>query len=252
MCMYPTVSFNEEEHLSSLLDVLESNEAFTPTHWGNSELVKVEYNRDEIMDKVILEGRVSEVYLYSDNNVKYSGSFDVNWSHRSFLKLEFHKSLSKKLYSVLLDLSDKIAEITKPSYGVTHIYWPTTYPWTIERERLNIWMDICSYPIPVRYLRNGPLGVGARTYFGAHVLEMFDRERLINTPGVVSELKWGGICVDVLDRPFEADHEKLLESWLNVMRYLESSQVIAIPSFDDDHMGVTYTPNSVWKNYLDS
>ena len=32
--MYPTVSFNEEEILGRLLHVFESNEKFTPTHWG--------------------------------------------------------------------------------------------------------------------------------------------------------------------------------------------------------------------------
>ena len=46
--MYPTVSFNEEELLGRLLDVFESNEKFAPTHWGNCETVRVEYNRQEI------------------------------------------------------------------------------------------------------------------------------------------------------------------------------------------------------------
>ena len=49
--MYPTVSFNEEEVLGRLLDVFESNEKFAPTHWGNSEMVRVEYNRQEILKK---------------------------------------------------------------------------------------------------------------------------------------------------------------------------------------------------------
>nr|WP_229201005.1 hypothetical protein [Bacillus albus] len=64
--MYPTVAFNEEEILNRLLDVFESNEKSAPTHWGNCETVQVEYNRQEIIEKVISERRVSEVHLYRD------------------------------------------------------------------------------------------------------------------------------------------------------------------------------------------
>src|SRR6478609_542349 len=91
--MYPTVAFNEEELLGRLLDVFESNEKFAPTHWGNAETVKVEYNRREILEKVISERRVSEVHLYRDKAVHYKGSFKVNWSHSSYLEFEFHKSI---------------------------------------------------------------------------------------------------------------------------------------------------------------
>ncbi|MDR7002158.1 hypothetical protein J2Y67_004653 [Neobacillus niacini] len=63
--------------------------------------------------------------------------------------------------------------------GVTRIFWPATYPWNTDRERQQVWMDICSYPVPVRFLRNGPLGAGARTYFGGHILDMFGKEFLL-------------------------------------------------------------------------
>ncbi|MCU5518222.1 hypothetical protein OCF62_27380 [Bacillus wiedmannii] len=66
IAMYPTVAFNEEEILNRLLDVFESNEKSAPTHWGNCETVQVEYNRQEIIEKVISERRVSEVHLYHD------------------------------------------------------------------------------------------------------------------------------------------------------------------------------------------
>ena len=250
--MYPTVSFNEEEVLGRLLDVFESNEKFAPTHWGNSEMVRVEYNRQEILEKVVSEHKVSEVYLYRDKSVNYSGSFEVNWSHRSFLKFEFHESIPKKLWPAFFELSDQIAEIAKPSYGVTQIFWPLSYPWNTERERLQMWMEISSQPIPVRFLPNGPLGVGARTYFSGHILEMFDKELLQNSPAVVSELDWGGLCIDILNNPLESDSDTLLDNWLQVMKYLEPAQVMAIPSFHESRMVVTYSPNIAWKDYLKS
>ncbi len=53
-------------------------------------------------------------------------------------------------------------------------------------------------PIPVRFLPNGPLGVGAKTYLSGHILDMFDKELLLNSPTVVSE---SGLGWD-LYRPF--------------------------------------------------
>ncbi|KAA0775603.1 hypothetical protein DN392_11585 [Bacillus sp. BB51/4] len=69
IAMYPTVAFKEEEILNRLLEVFESNEKIAPTHWGNCETVQVEYNRQEIIEKVILEQRISEVHLYRDKTV---------------------------------------------------------------------------------------------------------------------------------------------------------------------------------------
>ncbi|MGG2017861.1 hypothetical protein [Bacillus sp. S10(2024)] len=250
--MYPTVSFNEEEVLLRLLDVFESNEKFAPTHWGNCETVRVEYNREEIIEKVISERRVSEIHLYRDKSVNYRGSFKVNLSHGSFLNFEFHKSITQKFWPTFFMLSDQIAEIAKPRFGVAQICWPVPNPWNTERERLQKWMNISSLPIPVRFLPNGPLGIGARTYFGGHILDMFGRDLLLNSPAVISELNWGGICIDLLKNPLEADGDILLDSWLHVMKYLEPAQVMAIPSFHESRMVVTYSPNVAWKDYLKS
>ncbi|GAB6251189.1 hypothetical protein ORM92_11060 [Bacillus cereus] len=57
--------------MNRLLDVFESNEKSAPTHWGNCETMQVEYNRQEIIEKVISERRVSEVHLYRDKTVHY-------------------------------------------------------------------------------------------------------------------------------------------------------------------------------------
>ncbi|WP_433595193.1 hypothetical protein [Lysinibacillus xylanilyticus] len=250
--MYPTVSLNTEEKLGCIMDLLESNEKFTPTYWGNDERVKLKYNRDEIFEKVISEKRVSELYFYRDKSVKYSGRFNVNWSHRSFLKFDFHKTMSSKMWPAFFELSNQLAEIVKPCFGITHIFWPSSYPWNTEQERLQMWMNRCSYPVPVKFLPNGPLGIGTRTYMGSHVLEMFGKDFLLKSPGVVSELNWGGICLDILEKPFEASAESLLNNWVNIMGYLDSAQTIAIPSFDEDRMGVSFTPNQAWIKYLDS
>lgn len=247
--MYPSLSIDNEEILGNLLDVFESNDKFAPTHWGNSEQVKVEYNRNEIIEKVS-ERRISEVYLHRNKTVKYTGSFKVHMSPRSFLDLEVHKSMPKKLWPAFFELSDKIAEIVKPSFGVTHIFWPPTYPWNNDNDRNHIWMNLCSYPVPVKFLQNGPLGVGTRTYFSNYILEMFGRDLLKKAPAIISEFNWGGMSIDVVENPWDADISELLDNWLKVMNYLKSSNVIATPSFDKSRMGVTFSPSNAWQSYL--
>ena len=66
---------------------------------------------------------------------------------------------------------------------------------------------------------------------------MFDKELLVNSPAVVSELNWGGVCIDLLQNSLEVDIDTLLDSWLHVMKYLEPAQVMAIPSFGDNGRG---------------
>ncbi|MEK4114927.1 hypothetical protein NST44_01755 [Paenibacillus sp. FSL W8-0919] len=248
--MYPTVSFDKEEVLCSLLDIFEEDGKFNPTHWGDSELVKIEYNRSEILEKVIFERSVSEIYLHRDKSVKYTGSIDVKLTPRSFMKFNFHKSMPKKLWPAFFEMSDKIAEIVKPRFGVTHIFWKPIYPWQTDNDRLHIWMNLCSHPVPVKFLPNGPLGVGTRTYLGDHILEMFDREFLKNAPGSVSELNWGGMRIDVMEHPWEAELTILIDNWIKVMGFLETSHVLAIPSFDEYRMGVSFSPSSAWQEYL--
>lgn len=46
------------------------------------------------------------------------------------------------------ELSDQIAEIVKPRFGVSQIFWKASYPWNTERERLHMWMNMSALPIP--------------------------------------------------------------------------------------------------------
>lgn len=52
--------------------------------------------------------------------------------------------------------------------------------------------------ILVRFFFNGFLGVGVKIYLSGYILDMFDKELLLNSLVVVLELDWGGICIDFL------------------------------------------------------
>ncbi|WP_200956150.1 hypothetical protein [Paenibacillus sp. Root52] len=248
--MYPTVDLREKMILDHLLRTFECKEHFIPTIWGNSETTRAIYNRDEIIQKATYDmPQIAEVHLRRDKMTKYSGYFDLHANLRSFLNFSFDKSMNRKYWGDFFELADQIAEIVKPRYGVTHISWRAVTPWHTEKERIHKWMNLSSYPVPVKFLPNGPLGLGMRTFLSGDILEMFGKNVIINTPAYIKELSWGGIRIDLVDDPWESDLEHLLERWLEVMEYLNKAEVIAVPNFEDN-MGVTFNPNSKWKEYL--
>ncbi|WP_336883253.1 hypothetical protein [Priestia koreensis] len=248
--MYPTVSFKEEETLSRLLGVLESHESFKPTHWGNSETVKVEYNREELMKKVIEEGTVSEIYLHRNKSVSYTLNVKVNSSPRSFLDMDVSKSIPEKLWADFFTLSDQLAEIAKPRFGLAHPFWPAAHPWNTDRERVHKWMNICAQPVPVRFLSNGPLGLGMRTYIGSQLLDLVDAESLREIPAFLSTLEWGGIKIDLVEDPSDVNLDMLLDRWLEAMDHLKKADFFATPDFEETRRRISFSPSTVWKRYL--
>ncbi|MFC5987848.1 hypothetical protein [Marinicrinis lubricantis] len=250
--MFPSVSLNDEDRLNSLLEVFSSLDDFIPTHWGHNEKVRLEYNQSELVERVKLKEPVfSEIYLEKNDNIKYSGRFQLNMNFRSFLEFDF-RSVPKKHWASIFKLCDEIAQIVKPRYGISHMFWPSKIPWETDRERMHRWMNLSSQPAPVNFGPSGPLGISARTYFSGEVLGLFNEEFLQNIPANVEKLDWGGIRIDIVDKPWEVDADTLLDQWLKVMQYFEESQVIALPNFNiKDRRSISFSPNAVWKRYIE-
>lgn len=61
---------------------------------------------------------------------------------------------------------------------------------------------------------------------------------------------YDGTCIDVLNNPLVSDMDTLFDSWLSTMKYLELAQAMAIPSFEEDRRGVSFSPNVSGKDYL--
>ena len=247
--MFPSIPLKEEATLERLLRVFESHEKFSPNKWGNWERIRLDYNKSEIIDLASLD-KIDEVYLHRNLSVKYSGRFDINWKQSSYFSFEMNKSTSQKYWSTFFELFDQVAEIVKPRYGVTHVAWEEIIPWTNDRERLKIWMFYASDIVPKDY-QYGPHGLGIRTYLGGDILELFGREIFKTIPAIVTEMEWGGIRVDLVDKPWEADPELLFDRWLAAMKHLEPAQVFAVPIFQNDCTWVKFSANKVWKEYLE-
>jgi len=247
--MFNSVSLGEGKALEQLLETFNKSEAFVPTDWSNNEGIYVEYNPEQLI-KQVDEHRenISSIYLRGRKNVRFKGKLITEQSKSSFLNFDFEKNMPRKYWNTLFYLSDKIAEVVKPRFGVTHILWPSAIPWKNHRERIHMWMNLCAQFTPVKLVNHGPVGVGLRTYFGGDIMELFNRDFLLKTPAKVYELSWGGICIDLVDKPWEAELGEILDSWIKVMKYLGTARVFAIPSFDEDCKGISFRENETWKN----
>lgn len=248
--MFPSVDLEDVDVIDSILNVFETNDYFKPTSWGNSELVKVDYDRDEIRERIILkQPRFSELYLQRTQSIEYSGRVDLISNFRNYFGFYF-KNIPQELWTEFYELSENFASIIKPRYGITHGFWPVSTPWQTERERLHKWMNFCSQPAPVNFGPCGPTGMGTRTYFSGDILDLFGRDVIRNIPANVTDLDWGGIRIDLVEKPWEAEANELLDRWIGVMEYLEPYEVFAIPTFSKSKRSVLFNPNAAWERYM--
>ncbi|GAA0135329.1 hypothetical protein YSY43_21690 [Paenibacillus sp. YSY-4.3] len=86
--MYPSVTKDKAVVMDQLLNVFDKYDKFVPTQWGDSEVTTIDYNRSEILEKV-MNNKTSEVYLHRSNAVKFTAQFDLDLNIRSILTLRF-------------------------------------------------------------------------------------------------------------------------------------------------------------------
>ncbi|MCG7376056.1 hypothetical protein MH215_03570 [Paenibacillus sp. ACRSA] len=245
--MFPTVAIKGET-LNRVLDVFETSEYFMPTLWGNSEKSKYQYDRGTLINEVSSDQMLSEIYLRRNNSNKFEGRFSTELSPRSFLNFKFDSKITPSQWSDIFDLSDKLAEIIKPSYGVAHVFWPIPEKMDIEYKKTFLLMDYCAQPTPVDFVQSGPAGVAMRTYFSGKVKDLFGDYFIQNIPAKVTKTVWGGIRIDLDDEPWKTDISQVLYNFKEVMGYLEQKSILAIPEYDEQLRGITFSPNISWKN----
>lgn len=59
------------------------------------------------------------------------------------------------------------------------------------------------------------------------LIDQIGRSHLLSLPVPVVELPWGGVRIDLCERPWEATREQLHEAWLAAMQHLRPTGVFA-------------------------
>jgi hypothetical protein len=244
--LYPQLPFEGDETLAALLDAFEAHASFAPTHWSPSETARVAYNRQEILARTNTGAdSISAVYLYRAKGTKYDGHFD--FTKFPFFSFQFDKSMAADQWPQFLNLADRVAAAAKVRFGIAHIFRPCVMPWVTEEDRLRLQMSFTAQPIPVRFRKNGPLGLGMRTYFGGDILDMFGRDLLLSTPGVVKTIGGKGIRIDLTEDLWNADDAVILNRWTAAMDHLSPARATAVPILLKSGRGFDFAPSPAWE-----
>lgn len=83
------------------------------------------------------------------------------------------------------------------------------------------------------------------------MVDLFGKEVINSTPVVVKDLNWGGTRFDIVDNLWEASPDQLLDSWIKAMEHLQSSEILATPSFNlNDKRTVNFNISNGWKEFI--
>ncbi|MBN1046989.1 hypothetical protein DVW08_16780 [Clostridium botulinum] len=249
--MFPTVNLQEQHNIKALIKVLTEERKLLPEKWGYDERIKINYDEEEMIKNILFRNeKFNNIFLYRNKKaIKYNCFFIAKKSYRSFFKLDFNKSLSKKYWEDFFKLSDEIASIIKPRFGTT-VIWSNEVE--IDEDNKGIFQHMLKSrsEAPVSFLPDGPLGVSLRTYFNEEIINLFGREFLLNTPAYVKELKWGGIRIDLVKEPWNIDMKVMFDSWRKVMKYLNEANVFSEYIYNGEgYLGDIITTEK-WKKFI--
>ena len=246
---YPEESLTRENGAIALLDALEADSRLTPTSWGLDEREHNAYDRAQAErgGAVAVESH-GDLHVRRDRVIRYSGYF--SFGTPPFLTLDIGKGLASSRWPDVEKLADRVAAGLRVRFAILHAFRPSPFPWTNEEEKLQRWLALAAQPVPVRFRPNGPLGLGARTYFGGDILQMFGEDRLLGTPGLTTKLDWGGVRIDLGADTWSIGLPELAVGWKKAMDHLEPCGALAAPIFEDDKRTVEFQPSPAWIAHL--
>jgi hypothetical protein len=233
--MITQVPLRTREGLERLLDAFESIEELAPTNWGRDERARDPYDRAALITEV--SALKSESYmpgLHRRKPPRYQAYFTASDSGLKMVKVEFGSSLRKKDMALVFKLGSILANALEPEYGFVHAVW---------RDQDEKGLYSISNVVTARKLQEcGLLRPPARTWYGAHIVKLIGRDRLDETGVPIKETPWGGVELNLVADPWEADFETLNARQEKVMSVLEPAGV-----FGDYSSWHDCKPGPKWK-----
>ena len=214
----------DPDTLTTLLQCL-TDAGWEPTKWSVNERGGVPYVLEDAVQRV----RDGELGLFFRRlrAPKWEGYFDTSGATSGFV-IE-HASLPLSRMPEHWARGDALASILTPDFGdVAALPWDplpgiTTLEEYDDADQVGLRrMSGCASG----FFHNGISGLSTRTYFGPNYIEQLGREFLMATPALVTELAWGGIRIDLHERPWEATPQELLAVYHPAMRHLRQSPVL--------------------------
>ena len=214
----------DPDALANVLRCL-ADTGWEPTKWSTTERGGVPYTLEDAVAAV--ESGALSLYFKRVRVPKWSGYFDTSGATAGFVFEPASLPLARMPEHWAL--GDALATILTPDFGsVAALPWEALpYPRTMD--------DIANEDSLARgemqrnaqsLFHSGVDGLSTRTYFGPNYVEQLGRGFLLSTPAMVTELPWGGIRIDLHEKPWEASPEELLAVYHPAMNHLRQSPVL--------------------------
>jgi hypothetical protein len=222
--------------MKALLDILEFFPEFTPQKWGKDGKPKQAYARDEMVTDFLTPDGGN--LFFRNQKPKYEGSFPTSTSGKiEHFDLDIQPETKEHVRQVF-ELGNLLAEFFEPIYGSVHPIW--------ESNKL----EYKKYSIPgitplIYFTDGGPRGIAARNWFGPIVVKKLGRAVLEESGGVISWMKYGGICLDITSDLVNSDIETLIKSQDKILNNLEPTNI-----FGNYSNKLNIKPGSAWSNFF--
>lgn len=228
LSMYPTVSLDNEEVLDTFLNLFETYEDLVPEKWGRSERTNIKYKKEEVK-KIILDldeahGK-SYVFFRRKKKNSYLGWTSIDNSTVSYFNFTF-KYAENKLKD-FFDFTDKIVEILNPRFCTASINNNEIIVETEEEKKLYSQMSYSRETLSATFFADGPMGLSLRTYCDKHMIEYFGKDKFLRAPMYVKQMKNGGVRLDLVEEPWNADGRTIFEEWIKDMKYFKDIELFA-------------------------
>lgn len=210
--------FGQPDGQSALLDAFEQHPATAPTHWGPDERARNSYSRAEVMAYV--RDNLSD-FLSPGLRRRKAPSYDAYFSTKhaalNSMTASFAANLTDKNVRQIFTLGDVLAQRLTPAYGFVHSIW--------KRGEESQNYSAAGVLDAQEFQASGPQAPCLRTWFGPHIVNLIGKERLISCDVPVYETDWGGVQLDLVGDPWEADFKTARARQQMVLAHVQSSGV---------------------------
>ena len=220
--------------VTHILDALEKHPKTVPTHWGTDERARQAYKREEIITNISnLTNDLNVPGLHRRKVPRYEAYFTAKQHEINNLKIEYRSSIDEPILPVLFTLGAELAARLEPVFGFVHSIWDLG-----EQSQEYSSAGITNVRDFQEY---GPQAPCTRTWFGPHLVNLIGREVLLSCDAPTTETAWGGIQLDLIDKPWEADFATLQQRQQQILQQLLPSGV-----FGDYSQPFEYRPGPRW------
>jgi hypothetical protein len=242
LTLFTLVDFKKDKNLNNLIDVFEKFPIFCPRKWAKDDRAKSKcpYDRQALAEMVKNCSDMDMPMLYGSKVTPYESyfGFETNrqnptWKYLNGIYWDLDIPSHFQEISTAFEFSRQLADVAQPEWGQINLVWD--HPEIGQLISPGIQRDDLQ--------ENGVPSLGIRSWVGPHIISQIGIEKLQFCGAVTQQTSWGGIELDLVEKPWLADFDTLLQAKQHIMKNLEPSGVFGDYS---NYPLPLYTPAPKW------